>query len=71
MIQFLIALTLIFSCSQFLMQETYTQTISETVINGKFIVCCKCGSRETCSVSISGKKVIAYCARCFALQGKK
>ena len=69
MIQFLYALILLFSLSPFLMQKTYTT--SETIINGKKIVCSKCGSSETCYVEIKGKKMVAYCARCFTLMGKK
>jgi len=53
------------------MQKTYTKSTSETIINGKKIVCSKCGSLETAYVEIRGKKMVAYCARCFALMNKK
>ena len=65
--KYLIALTLIFSLSPYLVSISK----SETTFNGKLIVCCKCGAKETCNIKINGKKIIAYCARCFALQGKK
>jgi hypothetical protein len=68
---FLYAMILIFSLSPFLGCKTYTRTTSETIINGKNIVCGKCGSKETAYIEIRGKKMVAYCAKCFALMGKK
>lgn len=68
---FMYALILIFSLSPFLLQKTYTKSTSETIINGKLIVCSKCGSKETSSIEMKNKKIVAYCARCFALMNKK
>jgi hypothetical protein len=66
MMRILLALSIIFSLNP----TSFAGSHSETIINGKKIVCCKCGDCKTYSVQMRNNVIIAYCVKCFALRGK-